>query len=437
MELSRHTIYSKMRDGNDYFLVNILTGSADIVSAPDMEAIRAGTYKNIHELEEKGYLIAPEAEESLVRRAYLDFLDKRDAEELQLFFAPWYTCNFNCSYCYQREYHRSAGLPEPELIDAFFTYVEKEFGARKKYITLFGGEPLLPGKAHRSVIEYFINRASKAGIPLAVVTNGYHLQEYLPLLAAAEIREIQVTLDGPEAEHNRRRSLPSGRDTFRRIVAGIDAALKRGIPLNLRVVIDRENMPALKDLARFAVAKGWTADPLFKTQLGRNYELHTCGAQEHKLYTRLSLYEDLYDRIKQWPEIAEFHKPAFSISRFLFENGELPQPLFDSCPGTKSEWAFDFSGSIYACTATVGKKGEELGSFYPEIIHNTQKIEEWQERDIMGMEQCRTCSVSLACGGGCGAVAKNRAGAVGNPDCRPIRELLEMGISYYAKGSKT
>jgi uncharacterized protein len=436
MELSAHTICSKLRDSNDYFMVNILTGSADIVSAGDMQAIKAGTYNNMAELQAKGYVMDAAVEDSLVRRAYLDFLDRRDAEELQLFFVPWYVCNFNCSYCYQQAYNHSGDLPVPEIIDAFFAYIETEFKKRKKYITLFGGEPLLPGKVHRKIIEYFINRAAEAKLPLAVVTNGYHLEEYIPLLNRAEIREIQVTLDGPEAVHNRRRSLPTGTGSFQRIVAGIDTVLARGIPLNLRVVLDRENMKSLRDLARFALAKGWTGNPLFKTQLGRNYELHTCGAQENKLYSRLSLYEDIYAEIKQWPEILEFHKPAFSISRFLFENGELPQSLFDSCPGTKTEWAFDSSGAVYACTATVGKKSEELGSFYPRVTRRTQRIEEWQERDIMGMEQCKTCNLSLACGGGCGAVARNRSGAVGNPDCRPIRELLELGISFYTKGSK-
>ncbi len=435
MELSKHTICSRLKDLDKYFLINILTGSADIISAADMRAVRAGTYRNTTELEAKGYVMDPSTEESLVRRAYLDFLDNRDADELQLFFVPWYACNFNCSYCYQRAYNHSGNLPGPEIIDAFFAYIEMEFKGRNKYITLFGGEPLLPGPAYREVIEYFLNRAAGAKIPLAVVTNGYYLEEYLPLLTRASIREIQVTLDGPKEVHDRRRGPASGTGSFRRITAGIDAAFARGIPINLRVVLDRENMKSLGDLARFAKAKGWSGNPLFKTQLGRNYELHTCAARENKLYDRLSLYEDIYAEIRRRPEILEFHKPAFSISRFLFENGELPQPLFDSCPGTKTEWAFDFTGSIYACTATVGKKGEELGSFSPVISHNTQKIEEWRERDIMGMEQCRTCALSLACGGGCGAMAKNRCGIVGAPDCRPVRELLELGISFYTKGS--
>ncbi len=53
---------------------------------------------------EKGYVVDPVEEERLYRRKYLDFLDTRDNDEIQLFYAPSYACNFNCSYCYQDGY---------------------------------------------------------------------------------------------------------------------------------------------------------------------------------------------------------------------------------------------------------------------------------------------------------------------------------------------
>jgi uncharacterized protein len=94
----------------------------------------------------------------------------------------------------------------------------------------------------------------------------------------------------------------------------------------------------------------------------------------------------------------------------IFQKTELPPPLFDACPGTKTEWAFDFTGNIYACTATVGKTGEELGSFFPERVLKDDIIEKISERDILSIKECRDCNVSLLCGGGCAAVAKSRNG---------------------------
>jgi len=177
--------------------------------------------------------------------------------------------------------------------------------------------------------------------------------------------------------------------------------------------------------------KGWTASPLFKTQLGRNYELHHCQSSPDKLFDRISLYEKIYEMIKIHPHILDFHKPAYSVSKYLEENGELPGPLFDSCPACKTEWAFDYTGNIYSCTATVGKTDESLGTFYPSVTRKEEIIDNWESRDVTSIAECRDCSVQLACGGGCGSVAKNRTGNICSPDCRPVKELMELGFSQY------
>lgn len=411
--------------------MNLLTGNADILDAQTAEAIRAGRYENEDELREKGYLADPEAEERLYRRKYLDFLDERDSSEVQLFFVPTYSCNFACSYCYQEGYGAPGGYASPVVVQAFFQYIDTEFAGRKKYITLFGGEPLLPSAKARERVALVLDEAARRGLDVAVVTNGYTLAGYLDILRRGRIREIQVTLDGVAKVHDSRRFLQGGGSTFGRIVEGIDAALEAGFTVNLRMVLDRENMENLPELARFAVGKGWTANPRFKTQFGRNYELHTCQADRTRLFERVEMYEAIYRLSRNHPEILEFHRPVFSVSRFLADNGELPAPLFDACPGCKTEWAFDLTGRMYACTATVGKKGEELGTFYPETTKRQAVIEEWEERDVTVIPGCRECSLQFTCGGGCAAVAKNRTGSLHAPDCRPVREQLEMGMQIY------
>ena len=225
--------------------------------------------------------------------------------------------------------------------------------------------------------------------------------------------------------------MKGGGETFDRIVEGIDQLLAAHIPVNLRMVIDKENIGNLPEFARFAIDKGWTSNPIFKTQLGRNYELHECQTDQSRLYSRLEMYKDIYWLLQDHPYIQEFHKPAFSISKFLFENGEMPEPLFDACTGTKTEWAFDFTGNIFSCTATVGKEGESLGTFYPQVKLNTDEIETWEERDILSIPKCRNCNLALICGGGCASMAKNYNGDLNFHDCRPVTELLELGISHY------
>ena len=162
MYFSKHNIFSKIKDSDDFFIVNLLTGNADILT-PDY-ADKILKVKNneemiddqfIGELKEKGYLADEKEEGKLYKSKYLDFLDNRDDDEIQLFFVPNYSCNFACSYCYQDEYAPTKGLLSNEIIDSFFDYVEKEFAGKRKYITIFGGEPLLnsPGKRNWSIIS--------------------------------------------------------------------------------------------------------------------------------------------------------------------------------------------------------------------------------------------------------------------------------------------
>jgi uncharacterized protein len=233
--------------------------------------------------------------------------------------------------------------------------------------------------------------------------------------------------------HDKRRSLKGGGKTFDPVVAGIDACLAAGISVNLRTVVDKENLEDFAQLAHFAIDKGWTEHALFKTQIGRNYELHHCQTANSRLYTRLSLWEDLAKLIDRDPEVLRFYRPAFSVSKFLFDEGRLPDPLFDSCPATKTEWAFDSTGTIYPCTANVGKSGEAIGTFFPSRSLNQGAVDEWSGRDVTAISGCSTCSQQLACGGGCGAVSKNQAGTVRAPDCRPVKELLGLGCALYGK----
>ncbi len=432
MEFSRHNIISKIHQSDQYFIVNLLSGNGDILTESEARKIFDGAVSNDPDFINKGYVVDREEEARSFRLKYLDFIDSREADEIQLFYVPTYACNFKCSYCYQSGYpDNNTGIPATETAAAFFDYVQKTFKGKRKYITLFGGEPLLPDQRSKRIVDYFVTRCLELDLQLAIVTNGYFLRDYIPVINHTSIREIQVTLDGPEKIHNIRRPLKDGQGTFVNISEGIDAAIHAGMPVNLRVVADRSNLESLYELARYAIEKGWTASHLFKTQIGRNYELHYCQSQQSNLYSRIELYRELYNQIRKHPEILEFHKPAFSVSRFLFENGELPDPLFDSCPGCKTEWAFDFTGRIYSCTATVGKPEEELGAFFPKISLNNEKISQWQQRDILSITKCAGCNLQLACGGGCASVAFNRERSLNAPDCRPVKELLELGIALY------
>jgi uncharacterized protein len=431
LEKSKHNILAPVPGQKRTLIANLLYGTADLLTEDEALEYKTGRFQDNAQWIERGYLVEPEAEAAFYKDAYLTFIEEQAREELQIFFVPTYACNFGCDYCYQDQYESTPALDAEAVMDAFFAYIDKTFAGKKKYLTLFGGEPLLPGARAKEDIRHFLDAASARGLETAVVTNGYHIEFYIDILKKARIREVQVTLDGLEAVHDQRRPLKGGGKTFSKIVEGIDLLLDAGIPVNLRMVLDRENIDQLYPLARLAAKRGWTENSLFKTQIGRNYELHHCSRAPDRLYSRLDLYRDVVEQIKKHPEILSFHAPAFHFVRQLKETGEMPLPNFDACPGAKSEWAFDCSGHIYSCTATVGKKDEALGTFYPDVSLNEDAVFDWQDRNVPAVSECRVCEARLVCGAGCASLAKNRTGRLLAPDCRPVAELAALGVSVY------
>jgi len=194
MEYSKHNIFSKIAESESYYIVNPLSGQADILEPEEAQKYIDKKITSTQSYIDKGYVVDPKEETKLFKKKYLDFIDERDKDEVQLFFTPWYTCNFNCSYCFQDEYTNPNDDVEDEVIDAFFKYIDEKFNSRQKYITIFGGEPLLNSPAKKESIKKIIAGANSRNLDIAIVTNGYHITEYIDILKTARIREIQVPL---------------------------------------------------------------------------------------------------------------------------------------------------------------------------------------------------------------------------------------------------
>jgi uncharacterized protein len=327
-------------------------------------------------------------------------------------------------------------------LGALFDYVDRFHVHEnpKPYLTLFGGEPLINLAPNRARLAELLEGARVRSLEVAVVTNGYDLAALVGLLAEGPVREVQVTLDGPELVHDARRRHLGGGGTFQRVMAGIEAAVTAGLPVNLRVVVDRDNLASLVDLARLVIDRGWLdlGEGRFKTQVGRNYELFGCaaGQERQKLLDRLELWTRYAELAAEHPELRRFYRPRFHGIRHLSETGEFPPPNFDACPATKKEWAFGPDGYLYGCTATVGHPEFRLGTYAPRVELDEAAIARFRDRNVFRIPACAECELQPVCGGGCGAVAWRSHRSTLAPDCRPARELLALGVSYYGLGEE-
>jgi len=448
MYYSRYNILLPMPANAEfpYALMNPLAGAFDLVGPDDylkISQLQPGRElpdpeplgpELLRYLTDRGYLYASPAEEDeRLQERVPEFERALHATAPQVLLVPTYACNLACPYCYQNGIKHKNDLITKEVADAFFAHLARQFPGRKPFITLFGGEPLNWSPRQKEIIDYIVKRAAGGGYAIAAVTNGYGLAEYLDILQQAVVREIQVTLDGPRAVHNRRRPTVGGQGTYDKIMNAVAATIERGIPVNLRAVVDKSNFASLVDLAEDLDRRGWLDLPpqRFKTQIGRNYELFECYAKPQHLLDQAEHWAMFVQLAAKHPLLPKFHQPEFKGINHLVQSGELYLPSYDTCPACKTEWVFDLYGDIYSCTATTGQDAYKLGTFYPEYRLHEQEVREWQERSVLTIPQCRDCAVSLICGGGCGAVAKEKHGKIQAPDCRPIKEILTLGLEYY------
>jgi uncharacterized protein len=443
MKVSRWTIAAPVPGRDTTLLIQPLSGEAALLSSAQAAALSAGPKRPLPEgldeedLRQMRILVDGDDDERMLADAKAAFAVEMERTPTQLIAVPSLGCNLACTYCYQESFASTPGLVEPAVIDAFFSFIDRFHGSDEPspYITLFGGEPLVDTPAHRDRVGRYLTGARARGLEVAVVTNGYDLAAFADLLAQGPLREVQVTLDGPRDVHDARRPHGNGGATFERIVRGIDALVAAKLPVNLRVVVDRANLPSLPELARFAEGKGWLdlGEDRFKTQVGRNYELFGCAAGQRRddLYERAELWTAYVELAEREPVLRRFYRPRFFGIGHLAATGELPAPNFDGCPATKKEWAFGPDGNLYGCTATVGNPRYRLGCFHPTIELDEAAIAQWRGRSTLHMAECAGCNLAPLCGGGCGAIAAARTGSPGKPDCRPVRELLGLGARFY------
>lgn len=160
-------------------------------------------------------------------------------------------CDFRCIYCMSEA---MAFLPRPQILTLEeIEQVCKAFvrlGVGKIRIT--GGEPLV----RKGAVELLSRLGQLEGLrELVLTTNGARLDRFAAGLKAAGVRRINVSLDSLRPE--RFRELTRVGD-LAQVLAGIDAALAAGferVKINA-VVLRQRNHDEVRDLVRFAIAKG-------------------------------------------------------------------------------------------------------------------------------------------------------------------------------------
>lgn len=143
---------------------------------------------------------------------YFHYKTKFSNDELSLTIAPTLDCNFACPYCYENPRKGKMTEDIQEHLLAFIKQKERQ-GTKKLDIT-YGGEPLL----YPEIIDSLATKINEYGLKkemyvgMSLVTNGYLVTpDIVEMLLKNKIHSVQITLDGLEKHHNKRRFLRNGK----------------------------------------------------------------------------------------------------------------------------------------------------------------------------------------------------------------------------------
>lgn len=345
-------------------------------------------------------------------------------KHLVLTIAPTQSCNFACSYCFEKWRH--SGTLSDQTEDSIINYINQQKekdGLDTISLTWYGGEPLLQYKRVVSIARR-INKLNLNINENLLITNGYFFNlEVIKELAEVGISEIQITLDGFKATHDVRRPLVNGNGTFDKIINNLDAYYNSKyqdvFTIAIRVNIDNRNHESFIEIYQWLKAR-YKSNKLIVYPGIIVLDETDCNAST--CLSRNSVTDFSLNLFKKFGVITE----------------ELyPDEVNIECM-TRSPYSMliGSQGEIYKCYEDLGNKDLIVGNINnPEIWTNYELIAKYATGiDHYNDPECRKCSYLPICRGGCPLRRfENVYKGKHNDCCTPFKNRIQDYIELYSK----
>lgn len=351
-------------------------------------------------------------------------------------FIVTYRCNFRCIYCYagQAPPHMSEDMAQRAA--DFASEMAQQRNSKAMKIQFIGGEPLLNPEAIDIICAHMSALRDERELIMrtSLTTNGSLLtRRMLKSIRAVGPVDVQITLDGPEPIHNKRRSMKNS-NSYQAIVNNIKECVQDVDELPIRINVDYENVEFIPDF--LVQMREFLPDD---TALAMVPTFAHTEASAH--------YSGQCFKNNDMPaQLSNIWTVALALG---FPPSWNPIPTFMSCgaimPGSI---AIDPLGDIYKCAATYGNKALSVGTVKEGLDTASGSVyDQFVNRDkrVLASGKCRGCSALPVCMGGCSFRSFRKNGVMHEPDCRHdqrecfedfIRQYFEWHVRKRVKGQK-
>ena len=434
-----------------YLLIHGYTGAIDVVSKEvaslffeenmDVPLPDNLTEELFQTLIKRGYITMKNIqEEYLIANKIAASVHLYQRQNIKRFyFIVNYNCNFRCPYCYENLISNkgkswSKQIMTYEMADKVFQCmeaIEPDKNKHSKEIILYGGEPLM--KDNVEIINYIVRKGSFLGYNFNAISNGYDLELFENLLGKGLIEKLQITLDGDEKYHNKRRFHYKHGGSFSKIINNIQLALNKGVYVRVRSNIDKNNIESVKKLLEEFKTYGFYNY--------KNFSFYPALLENHATSLINSSLEKHLDFLPtcDFEEISNlFLKRKGDYALLISHAINNKKPIYlqpTHCGANKGIYIFDPVGDIYSCLEVIGMEGQVIGH-YDNGLTWTKQYESWKGRSVNKIPECSKCRYALICGGGCSA--RDIEKGLNTPNCNNFPIVLELNArkAYQEIGMK-
>lgn len=341
----------------------------------------------LSDLELGGFVIDDQVDELDIIR--LSLLKSRfNTSRLALTIAPTSDCNFRCIYCYEKESLRTSFMSKEVQHRVIELIKQMANTISVLRITWYGGEPLLALDSieymSKAVLE--ICKEYKISYSAGIITNGYLLTpEVAKKLGEMKVTSIQITIDGMQEEHDKRRPLKGGLPTYKKIINNLVAA-QNDLPCKvaIRINADKSNINQVDHVVKDLKDHG--LDNVTSTYLAL-VENTNATYSSNKCFCAEEFAVEEYD---------------FHVRNSKQGVRSYPHLVNNVCiADSRCGMVIDSDGSIYKCWSEIGIKNRAIGNLLEKTNYNFTVIHEYLLYDPTRDPECINCKCLPICMGGC------------------------------------
>lgn len=426
MKVSRYNIFYRM--DNEWIAYNSFTNSLAVLEEENYREYRKFEKNNNYLLDEEflkklqqgGYIVEDDCDE-LQLLEYEKQVERFNQSTLSLTIAPTLNCNFRCAYCYEKERYENKVMGE-DVQNSIIDLVEsKKEDLKQLAIAWYGGEPLLAIEVVESLSENLkaLCTTNNIGYSAVIVTNGYLLTDvYAQKLQKAGITSVQITLDGLEERHNKKRPLKNGEGTYRRIIENIKSNAHYFDEILIRVNCDSENITEYTNLYNEIKALKLNNIKMYASPIRDFDGCYSCGGCIDKAEFKeleSGIYKSLGGEI-----YTRFILDKYPVRGANYCGAQINNSLIVAA-----------DGKMYKCWGDVGNTNRTFGN-----VCDINKVDVnkciYYFNAYKG-EDCKQCAYYPICSGGC--PHENRIGKadVCEYNEKILNDYLEEIVKYKKK----